>query len=69
MLGEFVLHHGEGEPRATQLRVGVLSPRDLASFGAGRYRATVSFAAPAVGADDTAVLELTVPALGAAPEL
>jgi hypothetical protein len=53
-----------GPPR--QLRIAVLSPRDLASFGAGRYRATVSFAAPAVGADDTAVLELTVPALGAA---
>jgi hypothetical protein len=51
-----------GPPR--QLRVSVLSPRDLASFGAGRYRATVGFAAPAVGPDDTAVLELTVPALG-----
>jgi Bacterial cellulose synthase subunit len=53
-----------GPPR--QLRVSVLSPRDLASFGSGRYRATVSFTAPAVDPDDTAVMELTVPALGAA---
>ena len=48
-----------------QLRVSVLSPRDLASFGSGRYRAAVSFTAPAVDPDDTAVLELTIPALGA----
>lgn len=48
------------------VQVSVLSPRDLASFGAGRYRATVGFAAPAVDPADTAVLELAVPALGSA---
>jgi Bacterial cellulose synthase subunit len=53
-----------GPPRAIQ--VSVLSPRDLASFGAGRYRATVGFAAPAVDPGDTAVMELDVPALGSA---
>jgi Bacterial cellulose synthase subunit len=53
-----------GPPR--DLKVRVLSPRDLAAFGSGRYRATVSFTAPAVDPADTAVLELTVPALGAA---
>jgi Bacterial cellulose synthase subunit len=51
-------------PRAIQ--VDVLSPRDLASFGAGRYRATVGFVAPAVDPGDTAVMELDVPALGSA---
>jgi len=53
-----------GPPRAIQ--VNVLSPRDLASFGAGRYRATVGFTAPAVDPGDTAVMELDVPALGSA---
>jgi Bacterial cellulose synthase subunit len=53
-----------GPPRAVQ--VSVLSPRDLASFGAGRYRATVGFAAPPVDPGDTAVMELAVPALGSA---
>jgi hypothetical protein len=47
------------------LRISLLSPRDLGSFGTGRYRATVSFAAPAVDPDDTVVMELTLPALGA----
>lgn len=53
-----------GPPRTIQ--VSILSPRDLASFGAGRYRATVGFAAPAVDPADTAVMELEVPALGSA---
>ena len=53
-----------GPPRTVQVRV--LSPRDLASFGAGRYRATVGFAAPAVDPGDTAVVQLDVPALGSA---
>jgi hypothetical protein len=53
-----------GPPRTIQ--VSVLSPRDLASFGAGRYRATVGFTAPAVDPGDTAVVELDVPALGSA---
>ena len=51
---------------ARNVQVSVLSPRDLASFGAGRYRATVGFTAPAVDPADTAVLELSVPALGSA---
>jgi hypothetical protein len=53
-------------PPARILQVGVLSPRDLASFGAGRYRATVGFSVPPVAPSDTAVMVLTVPALGAA---
>jgi hypothetical protein len=53
-----------GPPRTIQ--ISVLSPRDLASFGAGRYRATVGFTAPAVDPGDTAVAELGVPALGSA---
>jgi hypothetical protein len=48
------------------VRVSILSPHDLAAFGVGRYRATVGFALPAVDPDDTAVMELTVPALGGA---
>jgi len=53
-----------GPPRT--VRVSVLSPRDLASFGAGRYRATVGFAAPPVDPGDTALVQLDVPALGSA---
>jgi Bacterial cellulose synthase subunit len=50
---------------ARNVRISVLSPHDLTVFGVGRYRATVGFVVPAVDPQDTAVLELTVPALGA----
>jgi hypothetical protein len=49
---------------ARNVRINVLSPRDLTAFGSGGYRATVGFALPAVDPQDTAVLELTVPSLG-----
>src|SRR5215469_16606106 len=54
-----------GPPRT--IHISVLSPRDLASFGAGRYRATVGFTAPAVdapfttGGADTATAGLSLP--------
>jgi hypothetical protein len=48
------------------LTLNLLGPRDPAAIGPGRYRATISFPAPAVDPDDTVVLDVDVPAFATA---